>query len=265
MNDLEDAFGIVEQSEPVAVEQPSREQQLTELHQVKADALATVRPLRELTVDTHGLAKVKEGRKAVVKLRTSVDKRRKLLNEEAKKWIDLVNGTAKEILSIIEPVEMHLKGQEALHESRQRQAEEAERQERVALRRAAWPANAGPFPEFEAGNMSAVDWQGLVFTRSTQQQAAPAPRVFDPIIPAAEPVVLPVSEGVGRMAAEIRVTWRDATPEPVAVAFVTPAKPGPSAESRLAELIESLREIIRMRGEVDWRGLITEAITDATR
>jgi hypothetical protein len=239
---------------------------LTELHQVKSDALATVRPLRELTVDTHGLAKVKEGRKAVVKLRTSVDKRRKLLNEEAKKWIDTVNGTAKEILAIIEPVEMHLKGQEALHENRQRQAEEAERQERVALRRAAWPVNAGPFPEFEAGTMSAVDWQAFTFIRSTLQRAARTPQVFDPVIPSAEPVVLPVSEGVGRMADEIRETWRDATPEPVAVATaVAPAKSGPSAESRLAELIESLREIIRMRGDVDWRGLITEAITDATR
>ena len=264
MNDLEDAFGVVEQVEQPPAE-TSREAQLTELHQVKADALSTVRPLRELSIDTHGLKKVVEGRKAVVKLRTSVDKRRKLLGEEAKRWIDLVNGTAKEILSIIEPVEMHLKGQEALHETRQRQAEEAERQERVALRRAAWPANAGPFPEFEAGNLSAVDWQGLVFTRSTQQHAAPAPRVFDPVIPPAEPVVLPVSEGVGRMADEIREVWRDATSEPVAVAPASPAKSVTSAESRLAELIESLREIIRMRGEVDWRGLITEAITDATR
>jgi hypothetical protein len=170
MNDIEDAFGIVEQAETPAVE-TSREQQLTELHQVKADALATVRPLKELTVETHGLKKIVEGRKAVVKLRTSIDKRRKLLNEEAKKWIDTVNGVAKEIGSIIEPVEMHLKHQEALHEEQQRQAAEAERVERVAVRRMTWPESAGAFPESEAGSLTSLEWTSFTFERVKAENA----------------------------------------------------------------------------------------------
>jgi hypothetical protein len=147
------------------------ERGLTELHQVKADVLAAVRPLRELTLDTDGLKKVSDGRKAAMRMRTSVDKRRKALNDEAQKWIKNVNDTAKEILAIVEPVELHLKGQEALHEERQRQAEEAERLERVNVRRAAWPADAGTFPESDAATRSAVDWQVLVTERQKAEVA----------------------------------------------------------------------------------------------
>jgi hypothetical protein len=104
-------------------------------------------------------------------MRTSVDKRRKALNDEAQKWIKNVNDTAKEILAIVEPVELHLKGQEALHEERQRRAEEAERLERVAVRRTAWPADAGTFPESDAATRSAVDWQVLVTERQKAEVA----------------------------------------------------------------------------------------------
>ena len=149
----------------------TQERGLTELHQVKADVMAAVRPLRELTLDTDGLKKVSEGRKAAMRMRTSVDKRRKALNDEAQKWIKNVNDTAREILAIVEPVELHLKGQEALHEERQRQAEEAERLERVNVRRAAWPADAGTFPEADAATRSAVDWQVLVAERQKAEAA----------------------------------------------------------------------------------------------
>ncbi len=306
MNDIEEAFGFID-DQPEAVETSTREQGLTELHQTKADALATVRPLKELTVEKHGIKKVIEGRKAVVKLRTSVDKRRKSLNEEAKKWIDTVNGTAKEILSIIEPVELHLKGQEALHEERQRQAEEAERMERVAVRRGSWPADAGEFPEAEAGTLTAVDWQTYVFERmkseserrkeaerraaeraeleefrrakaETEERAklekraklwdespsvkppsdllAKVARLCDetPVVePPSEPVVLPISEGVGRMADDLRQGW----------AIQPPVNPSRNAESRLLDLVQSVKEIIQMRGDVDWRGLLSEALEDA--
>lgn len=309
MNDIAEAFGeFDEQAEAVPVAS-NREEGLTQLHQTKADALAMVRPLRELTVARNGLKAVVDGRKAVVKLRTSVDKRRKALNAEAKSWIDTVNATAKEILAIIEPVEDYLKTQEVIHERQKREAEEAERAERIALRRATWPAD-GEFPEIEAGTLSAVDWNLLVFRtlsaeakqrQQAEQHAAERAELEEyrrlkeqrdrefaerlqeraeatgyphefrrslnkatmpdgqisytpaPIEPPAEPVVLPVSEGVGRIADELREVW---TPEPTAA-------PERDAATRLADLIRSLRYLVRMQGEVDWRGQITEAITDA--
>lgn len=326
MNDIEEAFGVTD-DQPEVVETSTREQGLTELHQTKADALATVRPMRELTVEKHGIKKVIEGRKAVVKLRTSVDKRRKSLNEEAKKWIDTVNGTAKEILSIIEPVELHLKGQEALHEERQRQAEEAERLERVAVRRGAWPADAGEFPEAEAGTLAAVDWQTFVFGRmrseserrkEAERQAAERAELEEfrrakaeaerqarqtaeretlarqhaeeraafekaeaeatakfekraklwdesPVVePPSEPVILPVSEGVGRMADDLRQGWSVQSEKQLGGIWeMRTPKPSRNAESRLLDLVQSVKEIILMRGDVDWRGLLSEALEDA--
>jgi hypothetical protein len=313
MNDIAAAFGETDEQpehETPVVLQMSREEQLTQLHQVKADALATVRPLRELTVARNGLKAVTDGRKAVVKLRTGVDKRRKALNAEAKAWIDTVNATAKEILAIIEPVEDYLKTQEVIHERQRQEAEQAERAERIALRRATWPADAGEFPELEAGTMDAISWAGhtmvriqnerrrmeqerehaaeraeleeyrrrqaeidrgfaerlqakveaagesLEFRRSLHKVTMPDGRVLctpAPVEPVTEPVVLPVSEGVGRIADELREVW---TPEPA-------QPPERDAATRLADLIRSLRYLVRMQGEVDWRGQITEAITDA--
>jgi hypothetical protein len=332
MNDIAAAFGETDEQpehETPVVLQMSREEQLTQLHQVKADALATVRPLRELTVARNGLKAVVDGRKSVVKLRTGVDKRRKALNAEAKSWIDTVNATAKEILAIIEPVEDHLKTQEVIHERQKREAEEAERAERIALRRATWPADAGEFPELEAGSMDAISWAGHTMVRIQnerrrleQEREHAAERAeleeyrrkqaeidrgfaerlanaaeyeyteaeiaeFDhqarreeqqelvkkewrekletarhlkkligtslPVEPVTEPVVLPVSEGVGRIADELREVW---TPQPE-------ERPARDAATRLADLIRSLRYLVRMQGDIDWRGQINEAILDA--
>lgn len=287
MNDIAAAFGETDEQPETAPAASNREDGLTQLHQTKADALAMVRPLRELTVARNGLKAVTDGRKAVVKLRTGVDKRRKALNAEAKAWIDTVNATAKEILAIIEPVEDHLKTQEVIHERQKREAEEAERAERIALRRATWPADAGEFPEAEAGSMSSIDFAGLTIVRKQQQKRqredeaqraaeraeleayrqkqAEIDRAFadrlqakaaelKPVEPVTEPVVLPVSEGVGRIADELRETWKPESPTQ------TPER---DAATRLADLIRSLRYLVRMQGEVDWRGQISEAITDA--
>lgn len=310
MNDIAEAFGEFDEQPETAPAASNREEGLTQLHQTKADALAMVRPLRELTVARNGLKAVTDGRKAVVKLRTGVDKRRKALNAEAKSWIDTVNATAKEILAIIEPVEDHLKTQEVIHERQKREAEEAERAERIALRRATWPADAGEFPEAEAGSMDAISWAGHTMVRiqnerrrleqerehaaeraeleEYRRKQAEIDRGFaerlqakakeeqerqreteicldlqrvilgdmiptTPVEPVTEPVVLPVSEGVGRIADELREVW---TPEPTAA-------PERDAATRLADLIRSLRYLVRMQGHVDWRGQITEAITDA--
>jgi len=326
VNDIEDAFGIVEQAETPMVE-TSREQQLTELHQVKADALATVRPLRDLTVETHGLKKVVEGRKAVVKLRTSIDKRRKLLNEEAKKWIDTVNGVAKEIGAIIEPVEIHLKHQEALHEEQQRQAAEAERVERVAVRRMTWPENAGVFPESEAGSLTALEWTSFTFERVKTENArrqeeaqraaeraeleelrrakaesdrreaeALAERrraeAAERLCVAAKIISKSVAETQAeqdRQSAEaeqsriarIAKMWDDHESELSATKAAIEADILPlnrpveeerkpvvySVSDRLTkfeELKSALRELLQMQGDVDWRGMIREALEDAT-
>ena len=146
--------------------------QLTRLHQVKADAQTLVRPMRTMTVEADGLPAVQTARKAVVKMRTSVDKRRKALNDEAQQWIKTVNGVAKEITGILEPVEEHLKQQEALEADRQRRAEEAEQAERAAVRRMGWPAELGPFPELQARTVTASEWQTLVMQRSIEAAEA---------------------------------------------------------------------------------------------
>jgi hypothetical protein len=326
MNDIEDAFGIVEQAETPVVE-TSREQQLTELHQVKADALATVRPLKELTVEVHGLKKVVEGRKAVVKLRTSIDKRRKLLNEEAKKWIDTVNAVAKEIGSIIEPVEIHLKHQEALHEEQQRQAAEAERVERVAVRRMSWPENAGVFPESEAGSLTALEWTSFTFERlkaenaRRQEEAQRAAeraeleelrrakaesdrREAEALVERRRVEAESIAELLAernrteaaaakveqdRQAAEakqslierVRKMWDNheaelSATEAAIEADILPLNTQVEEERkplvlsvgdrlrRFEELQSALRELLQMQGDVDWRGMVREALEDAT-
>lgn len=146
--------------------------QLTRLHQVKADAQTLVRPMRTMTVENDGLPAVQTARKAVVKMRTSVDKRRKALNDEAQQWIKTVNGVAKEITGILEPVEEHLKQQEALEADRQRRAEEAEQAERAAVRRMGWPAELGQFPELQARTVTASEWQTLVMQKSIEAAEA---------------------------------------------------------------------------------------------
>jgi hypothetical protein len=312
VNDIEDAFGYTEQVEQPPAE-TSRETQLTELYQVKADALATVRPLKDLTVEVHGLKKVVEGRKAVVKLRTSIDKRRKLLNEEAKKWIDTVNGVAKEIGSIIEPVEIHLKHQEALHEEQQRQAAEAERVERVAVRRITWPENAGAFPESEAGSLTALEWTSFTFERvkaenarrqeeaqraadraeleelrrakaesdRREAEALAEKHVAEETARQAELVRQQSAEAEQSRIARIAKMWDDheqelAVTEAAIEADILPLntqveedrKPVVySVSDRLTkfeELKAALRELLQMQGNVDWRGMVREALEDAT-
>jgi hypothetical protein len=68
-----------------------------------------------------------------------------------------------------------------------------------------------------------------------------------------EPVVPPISEGLGRMADDLRQGWT------VQLAV----RPSRNAESRLLDLVAAAKEIIAMGGEPDWRGLLTEALEDA--
>ena len=286
MSMLADAFGEEPENDQALAQVSDREQQLTQLHAVKSDALSAVRPMLKMTLESDGIKRVTENRKAAVKLRTSVDKRRKEISAEAKKWIEQVNGVAADIVAILAPAESHLKGLEAEHERRIREAEDAERMERIAIRRATWPADAGDFPEAEAGAMSSIDFAVLTIVRKQQQKRqreeaeqraaeraeleayrqkqAEIDRAFaerlqskaaelKPVEPVTEPVVLPVSEGVGRIADELREVW---TPQPA-------ERPERDAATRLADLIRSLKYLMMMSGEVDWRGQIVEAILDA--
>lgn len=297
MSLLTEAFGedVEPENEQALAAVSDREQQLTQLHAVKADALAAVRPMLQMTLERDGIKRITDNRKVAVKMRTSVDKRRKEINAEAKKWIDQVNGVAADIVAVLAPAEAHLKALEAEHDRRIREAEDAERQERIAVRRSQWPEDAGEFPEAKAGDLSALDFAGLIVVHRQQERdrrlreqerAAELAELAEfrrlkeerernreaeicqdlqrvilgnmiaesaqPIEPPAEPVVLPISEGVGRIASELSETWQVEAP-----------KPERDAATRLADLIHSLRALVRMRGEVDWRGQINEAILDA--
>jgi len=270
--------------------------QLTRLHQVKADAVALVRPMRTITVEGDGLPAVQTARKAVVKMRTSVDKRRKALNDEAQSWIKTVNGVAKEITGILEPVEEHLKQQEALEADRQRRAEEAEQAERAAVRRMGWPTELGPFPELQARTVTASEWQTLVMQKSIE--AAEAKRkAEEEAAMRAELARLRQAAAEAeaerqRLAAEIEAARK---PEPVSVRVVetepepieqpapianpflrqdavhqppTPAVKlfagaGRDDRTRLRDLIKRLAEITAQQGELDWRAEVNQAMQEA--
>ena len=289
MNDIAEAFGEIEEqpeNDQALAAVSDREQQLTQLHVTKFNVIQQARPMLKMTLSGNGIQQIVSNRKTVVKMRTSVDKRRKEINAEARAWIEKVNGVAAEILAELAPAEAHLKGLEAEHERQKREAEEAERAERIALRRATWPADAGEFPEAEAGSMDAISWAGHTMVRiqnerrrleqerehaaeraeleEYRRRQAEIDRGFaerlqtkaaelKPVEPVSEPVVLPVSEGVGRIADELREVW---TPQPA-------ERPERDAATRLADLIRALKYLMMMRGEVDWRGQIAEAILDS--
>jgi len=62
--------------------------------------------------DEEGLAAVHSARMVVVKHRTSIDKLRKSSNEDAQAFIKNNNNNAKKLLTLIEPIENHLKSEE---------------------------------------------------------------------------------------------------------------------------------------------------------
>jgi len=62
--------------------------------------------------------------------RVAIEKERKALNSEALKWQKQVNGRAKELFALIEPIETHLQNEEnkVIEEQKRIEAEEAERE-----------------------------------------------------------------------------------------------------------------------------------------
>lgn len=78
--------------------------------------------------DRGGLALVHKARMECVSARTSIDKTRKAMGEESRKYIAAVNAEAKRLTDILAPIEEHLKSQEDLieEEIERRKQEEAD-------------------------------------------------------------------------------------------------------------------------------------------
>jgi len=78
--------------------------------------------------DEEGLAAVHSARMVMVKHRVGIDKLRKSSNEDAQVFIKNNNNNAKKLLSLIEPIETHLKSEEGKIEAEKaRIKEEADR------------------------------------------------------------------------------------------------------------------------------------------
>ena len=76
---------------------------------------ATFMPLRVISPqDEEGYQKCREARLIVKNTRCEVEKRRKELKEDSLKWGRVVDGEAKRIAALLEPIEAHLESQEKI-------------------------------------------------------------------------------------------------------------------------------------------------------
>ncbi|NQU04258.1 MAG: hypothetical protein HQ589_08935 [Syntrophaceae bacterium] len=87
--------------------------------------------------DAEQFKQVKEARLIVKSKRCAVEKERKLLNSDALVWQKKVNGKAKEIFTLIEPIETHLQAEEqkVLDEQERIKAEEAAKESAMLEKR----------------------------------------------------------------------------------------------------------------------------------
>ena len=131
----------------------------------------------------------------------------------------------------------------------ERQARHAAERERLAIQHAEERA-AFEQTEAERQKISATLFERLEVERVTSLKAALDRRAELWDEHEAEPV--PVAEMAPPFEGEIIAIW---TAQPKQVR---------SVESRLAGLVESVMEIIAMDGQPDWRGLLAEALEDAT-
>lgn len=125
--------------------------------------------------DRKGLEKVHDARMLFVKARTSLDKTRKKMNEEAQEHIRKINGEAKRLQSKIEPHESRLaKLEDDVEAERERIKQEAENARRVKISARYEALKAVGFD----GNMMAVpDWTDNQFADAmTNARAAKAER-----------------------------------------------------------------------------------------
>ena len=84
--------------------------------------------------DTEGFEAVHSARMVMVKHRTAIDKLRKGTNADAQKFIKKNNADAKELLSLMEPIESHLTSEEKkVTDEQKRLKEEAEQKARKEI------------------------------------------------------------------------------------------------------------------------------------
>lgn len=84
--------------------------------------------------DREGYKAVHEARMVVKNTRVGIEKTRKALGEEAREYLNKVNGEAKRIIGELEPVEAHLAAEEKkIDDEKERLKAEAERKEQEQL------------------------------------------------------------------------------------------------------------------------------------
>lgn len=104
----------IDPSKPFEVSTPETAMKLFE--PVKTElGIAKIQEFKELTLEVNGIERISSCRKLAKKARCAVTNRQKELVEGAKKFQKDVDGAAKRIIGLIEPVETYLEGEEAKH------------------------------------------------------------------------------------------------------------------------------------------------------
>lgn len=171
---------------------PATEQAQTVVFSVTQETIRRFEGYRDLRVldinDKGQLKAVHDARMELVKARTSVDKTRKEMNDDHQREIKLNNEKAKGLLSLFEPIEMHLKSEEDRVEA----AIEAERvvakNAKIATRKQALAEIVGEFTDmlsifsddvlFGMGEKEYADLTGKMPVQvSVRRAAAEAARV----------------------------------------------------------------------------------------
>lgn len=104
----------IDPSKPFEVSTPETAMKLFE--PVKTElGIAKIQEFKGLTLEVNGIERISSCRKLAKKARCAVTNRQKELVEGAKKFQKDVDGAAKKIIGLIEPVETYLEGEEAKH------------------------------------------------------------------------------------------------------------------------------------------------------
>jgi len=119
----------IDPSKPFVVSTPEMAMKLFEPVTVEL-GIAKIQEFKGLTLEVNGIEKISSCRKLAKKARCAVTNRQKELAEGAKKFQKDVDGAAKKIIGLIEPVETYLEGQEEKHRlilEEERKKEEAKK------------------------------------------------------------------------------------------------------------------------------------------
>lgn len=119
----------IDPSKPFVVSTPEMAMKLFEPVTVEL-GIAKIQEFKGLTLAVNGIDKVKASRILAKKARCAVTNRQKELVEGAKRFQKDVDGAAKKIIGLIEPVETYLEGEEEKHEKileEERKKEEAKK------------------------------------------------------------------------------------------------------------------------------------------